>query len=68
MKALVLAGSCPQIVLLGQLRERGIYSILADNNPNAVARPFADDFVKVDLLNIEAVKMVIATGGTVKRV
>lgn len=60
MKALVLAGSCSQIVLLEQLRERGIYSILADNNPNAVARPFADDFVKVDLLNIEAVEKVAA--------
>lgn len=58
MKALVLAGSCPQIELLGQLKERGIYTILADNNVNAVARPFADEFVKVDLLNIEAVKKV----------
>lgn len=58
MKALILAGSCPQVVLLGQLRERGIYSILADNNVNAVARPYADEFVKVDILNSEAVKQV----------
>lgn len=58
MKALVLAGSCPQIILLKQLRERGIYTILADNNVNAVARPYADEFVKVDLLNVEAVKKV----------
>jgi len=58
MKALVLAGSCPQIVLLGQLKARGIYTILADNNVNAVARPYADQFVKVDLLNVEAVKKV----------
>lgn len=58
MKALVLAGSCPQIVLLGQLKDRGIYTILADNNVNAVARPYADKFVKVDILNVEAVKKV----------
>ena len=58
MKAIVVAGSCPQIVLLIQLKERGIYTILADNNPNAVARPYADEFVKVDILNIEAVKKV----------
>jgi len=58
MKAMVLAGSCPQIVLLRQLKERGIYTILADNNPNAVARPYADRFVKVDILNAEAVKQV----------
>lgn len=58
MKALVLAGSCPQIVLLGLLKDRGIETVLADNNVNAVARPYADHFVKVDLLNCEAVKQV----------
>lgn len=58
MKAMVLAGSCPQIVLLQQLKSRGIYTILADNNVNAVARPYADSFVKVDILNVEAVKKV----------
>ena len=58
MKALVLAGSCPQIVLLGLLKQRGIETVLADNNVNAVARPYADHFVKVDLLNCEAVKQV----------
>lgn len=58
MKALVLAGSCSQIVLLQQLEERGIISILADNNENAVARPYADQFIKVDLLDIDAVKSV----------
>lgn len=58
MKVLVLAGSCSQIVLLNQLKERGIRTFLADNNPSAVAIPYADEFVKVDLLNIEAVKAV----------
>ena len=33
-------------------------TILADNNEQAVARPFADEFVKVDLLNIDAVRAV----------
>ena len=58
MKALVLAGSCSQIVLLNKLRERGIYTILADNNPNAVAIPYADHFVKINILDDEAVKQV----------
>ena len=58
MKALVLAGSCSQIVLLQQLKERGIYSVLADNNEQAVARPYADTFEKADLLNIDAIKEV----------
>jgi len=60
MKALVLAGSCSQIVLLNQLRERGMTTILADNNENAVARPYADQFVKVDLLNIDKVREIAA--------
>ena len=58
MKALVLAGAPSQVVLLNLLKERGIYTILADNNPNAVARPYADKFVKVDLMDVEAVKQV----------
>ena len=36
-----------------------IHSILADNNVNAVARPYADEFVKVDILNSEAVKKIV---------
>ena len=58
MKALVLAGSCVQVVLLELLKSRGIETVLADNNVNAIARPYADHFVKVDLLNSEAVKQV----------
>lgn len=58
MKALVLAGSPSQMVLLNQLKERKIETILADNNPNATAIPYADKFVRVDLLNIDAVKKV----------
>lgn len=40
------------------LKDRGIETVLADNNVNAIARPYADHFVKVDLLNSEAVKQV----------
>lgn len=58
MKAFVLAGSCVQVVLLQQLKERGIYTILGDNNEKAVARPYADEFVKVDILNVDAVKKI----------
>lgn len=58
MKSLVLAGSCPQIILLNQLRERGIYTILADNNINAVAKTYADEFVKVDILDCKAVEKI----------
>ena len=60
MKAMVIAGSCPQIVLLKQLKERGFETVLADNNVNAVARPYADRFVKVNILNFEAVKKIAA--------
>ena len=46
------------MVLLELLKARGIETVLADNNVNAIARPYADRFVKVDLLNSEAVKQV----------
>ena len=58
MKALVLAGSCSQIVLLKQLRERNIQTILADNNPNAIAIPYADKFVQVNILDAAAIKKI----------
>lgn len=58
MKAFILAGSCPQIELIGQLKARGIYTILGDNNIYAVARPYADEFVKVDILDAQAVKKI----------
>ena len=63
MKAMVIAGSCPQIVLLKQLKERGFQTVLADNNENAVARPYADQFVKVNILDFEAVERIAEAGG-----
>lgn len=56
MKALVIAGGLPQISLLNQLKERGIATVLADGNANAIARPYADVFCQLDIFNIEAVK------------
>lgn len=58
MKALVLAGSCSQVVLLNQLRERNIETVLADNNPNAIAIPYADKFVRINILDEDAVRKV----------
>ena len=56
MKALVIAGGIPQIELIKQLKSRGIETVLADGNPAAVARPFADIFYHVDIFDVPAVK------------
>lgn len=55
-KALVLCGGIPQAALINELKGRGIYTILADMNPNVMARPFADEFYPVSVLDVEAVK------------
>ena len=60
-KALVLAGGFAQIELIKQLKERGIYTVLADGNPNALARPYADSFYQLPLFDIEAVKNLAKT-------
>lgn len=56
MKALVLCGGIPQIALIKELKRRGIYTILADMNPNVVARSFADNFFPISVLDSKAVK------------
>lgn len=56
MKALVLAGGFAQIELICQLKERGITTVLADGNANALARPFADLFYQIPLFDVNAVK------------
>lgn len=58
MKALVLCGGVPQIALIKELKSRGIETILADMNENVGARPYADKFYKVSVLDIEGVKRV----------
>ena len=56
MKALVLCGGIPQKALIEKLKKRGIYTVLADMNPNVVARPYADAFFPVSVLDVDAVK------------
>jgi len=56
MKALVLAGGLAQIELLKQLKDRKVTTVLADGNPNALARPYADIFYSIAIFNVEAVK------------
>ena len=58
MKALVLAGGFAQIELIKQLKERGIVTVLADGNPGALARTYADLFYEIPLFDVEAVKEV----------
>ena len=58
MKALVLAGGLPQIELINQLKARNITTVLADGNPNALARPYADTFYQLAIFDVEAVKEV----------
>lgn len=56
MKALVIAGGLPQITLIKQLKEREISTVLADGSDNALARPYADQFYKVNIFDAAAVK------------
>ena len=58
MKALVLCGGVPQIELIKQLKSRGVTTILADMNENVGARPYADKFYPVSVLDVEAVRKV----------
>lgn len=55
MKALVLCGGIPQIALIEDLKSRGITTLLADMNENVVARPYADEFYKVSVLDVDGV-------------
>ncbi len=55
-KALVVAGGIAQAALIEELKKRGIYTILADRNPNAYAVPFADRFYPVSTLDFAALK------------
>ncbi len=58
MKALVLAGGLPQIVLIQELQKRNVTAILADGNEHPIARPYADKFYQVNIFDIEAVKKI----------
>lgn len=58
MKAFVLAGGLPQIELIQQLKAKNITTVLADGNPNALARPYADVFYQLAIFDVEKVKEV----------
>ncbi|MDO5479027.1 MAG: ATP-grasp domain-containing protein, partial [Clostridia bacterium] len=55
-KALVVAGGIAQAALIKELKGRGIYVILADMNPKAVAVPYADKFYPISTMDEEALK------------
>lgn len=56
MKALVVAGSIPQIELIKQLKEREIETVLIDGSNNCLAKTYADVFYQVDIFDIDKVK------------
>ncbi len=56
MKALVVAGGIAQAALVKELKSRGIFTILADRNPNAVAVPYADAFYPVSTLDEDGIR------------
>lgn len=58
MKALVLCGGIPQAALIQELKNRGIYTILADMNGHVMAREYADKFYPVSVLDVDGVKKV----------
>ncbi len=58
MKALVLAGGLAQIELLKQLKSRGIETVLLDGSEKAIAIPFADKFIKAQIMDSEIVKQI----------
>ncbi|MEE0927939.1 MAG: ATP-grasp domain-containing protein, partial [Acutalibacteraceae bacterium] len=60
-KALVLCGGIPQIALIKELKSRGFTVLLADMNENVAARPYADEFHKVSVLDVEGVKNLAAS-------
>lgn len=56
MRALVLCGGIPQAALIEELKSRGIYTILADMNPQVMARPLANEFHPISVLDVDAVR------------
>ncbi len=56
MKALVLCGGVPQIAAIKELKSRGITTLLADINENVPAKQYADEFYKVSVLDVAAIR------------
>ena len=55
-KALVLAGGIPQVDLILKLKQRGIYTILADCNESPVAKHYSDEFYRISTLDLQAIR------------
>ena len=55
MRVLVVAGGISQAALIQELKSRGIYTILADRNPQAVAVAYADAFFEISTLDEEGI-------------
>ncbi len=53
MKGIVTPGAIPQIAMLKELKSRGIYTLLADMNPKAIAVPYADEFYQVSAMDVD---------------
>ena len=53
MIGIVTPGAIPQIAMLKDLKSRGIHPILADLNPKAIARPYADEFYEVSAMDAD---------------
>ncbi|WP_373261706.1 ATP-grasp domain-containing protein [Hungatella hathewayi] len=58
MKALVLCGGMSQICLIKHLKNKGIYTILADMNSNAPAVKYADTFYPISTLDVEGIRKI----------
>ena len=61
MKALVLCGGKPQIALVEELKNRGIFTIVADGNEKVAAVQYVDKFYKVSTLDVDGIEKVALT-------
>lgn len=57
-KAIILCGGIPQLALVNDLKERGVYTILLDQNEKAPAVKYADKFYPVSTMDVQGVKEV----------
>ena len=62
-KVLVLCGGYPQLALMREFKRRGLFVYLADMNNQAVAVPFADKFLPISAMDVEAVKKAVKEEG-----
>ena len=52
-KVLILGANPETVSLIKRAKERGLYTIVTDNNPNAYAKKFADQAENVNALDVE---------------